>query len=159
MCNKSLTTKCVWDQIENQAGDKRAISLPCLLKSQEIWNNDSPIKALSSDRQREHPTPLGQAAGTCPWNPLFLFCLCLLGREAEGGREEGESSCFYCEHNFLTNSFHESLGDLCLFIYLAPLSFLKSRLLRALEVRTAPVVAVRVALLASQLSSASRNMF
>lgn len=105
---------------------------------------------------REHPTPGGQAAGTCPGS---LFPLQPVSSGQGGGRGGRESSCFYCAHNFLTNSFHESLGDLCLFIYLAPSSFLKSRLLRALKVRTAPVVAVLVALLASQLSSASRNIF
>lgn len=101
--------------------------------------------------------PQGSQQAPVP-GTLFSSSACVFwaGRQKAGG---GRISSFYCEHNFLTNSFHESLGDLCLFIYLAPSSFLKPRLLRVLRDRTAPVVAMLVALHASRLSSASRNIF
>lgn len=155
LCNKLLTPKCVWDKIENQGREKRESFLSSLLIGvSKVWNNDSPIKALPSDRQNPllpHRTDSKHLS-----LELFFFfpsfaCLFWVGM--------GERiSSFDCEHHVLNNSFHESLGDLCLFIYLAASSFLKPRPLRVLKVRTDPAVAVRVAIHAFQLSVASRNI-
>lgn len=115
----------------------------------------TPIKTLPSDR-----TPCSHRAGSRHLSLEFSFPLLLVsnGQEREEGGGEKISS-FYCEHNFLTNSFHESPGDLCLFIYLAAVSFLKPRLMSVLKVRTDPAVAGRVALHAFQLSCVLPEIF
>lgn len=69
--------------------------------------------------------------------PGTLFPPLLLVSSGQGRGKRGRRiSSFYCEHNFLPNSLPESLGDLCLFIYLAGWSFLKPRLMRVLRVGT-----------------------
>lgn len=128
-------------------------SRSCLLKSQEICNHDPPPPSKPSP-VTEHPAPTGQVAGTCPWDPLSPL---LLVSSGQGRGRRRRISSFYCEHNFLPNSLHESPGDLCLFIYLAGSSFLKPRLMRVLRVGTDAVVAVRVAQRAFQLSGAAGN--